>query len=132
MRKVCIKAGARCATLLANEQKGHSAHDADEGSKVAPVQRLTQEGDHEDAENDQRQRFLNDLQLAGTPAAGKTDAIGRNRKAVLNKGNCPADENDRDSGLCMPPLRCQYQATVMKMLEAARRRIVCMASMGLH
>lgn len=95
----CIKAGATCATLLANKQEGHSAHDADEGSMVAPVQRLTQEGDHEDAGNDQRQRFLNDLQLAGTPAAGKTDAIGRNRKAVLNKGNCPADENDRDEWL---------------------------------
>src|SRR5690606_1290388 len=57
----------------ADEQEGDRRHDAGEGGKVTPVERLAQHRDHERAEDDERDRLLRDLELARAPAAGIAD-----------------------------------------------------------
>ena len=60
---------------------------------VVPAQVLAEiEGD-EDAEDDERNHFLNDLELHGGEAVC-AKAIGRDLEAVLKEGNRPTDEDD--------------------------------------
>jgi len=62
------------------------------GDGVVPAQVLAEiEGD-EDAEDDERNHFLNDLELHGGEAVC-ADAIGRDLEAVFKQGNGPTDED---------------------------------------
>ena len=62
------------------------------GDGVVPAQVLAEiEGD-EDAEDDERNHFLNDLELHGGEAVC-ADAIGWDLEAVFKQGNGPTDED---------------------------------------
>ena len=61
---------------------------------------LETEGD-DDGEDGQGNDLLNDLELhkvEGTSVDGRTDAVRRDLKAILKKGDAPREENDGYEG----------------------------------
>jgi hypothetical protein len=63
------------------------------GNGVVPVQMLAEVGGDKDAENYQRDDFLDHLQLHGAEAVS-ANAVGRHLEAVLEESNAPTDEDD--------------------------------------
>ena len=88
------EAGAGAMTFSARRTGSRRRHDAGESGKMAPVERLAQKRDHEEAEDDQRDRFLHDLELTRTPAMGIADPVGRNGEAIFDQREFPADQDD--------------------------------------
>ena len=62
------------------------------GDGVVPAQVLAEVEGDEDAEDDERNHFLNDLELHGGEAVC-ADAIGWDLEAVFKQGNGPTDED---------------------------------------
>lgn len=69
------------------EHEVHRQHQADEGGKVVPVQRLALEEDGgEEGENHQCDDLLNDLELhqrEGTSVLDEADAVGGHLEGIL-------------------------------------------------
>ena len=63
------------------------------GDGVIPAQVFAEVIGDEDAEDEQRDDFLNDFELDRREAVC-ADAIGRDLEAVLEEGNRPTDEDD--------------------------------------
>ena len=68
------------------------AHQEEPGDGVIPAQMLAEVEGDKDAEDDQGDDFLNDLELDGREAVC-SDAVGRNLEAVLEECNRPTDED---------------------------------------
>jgi len=78
------------------------------------VRRLAEIGHHEDCEHADGDRFLDDLQLGRRPAIGIAQPVRWNGETIFDERKAPADEDTTNSGLVIPPFKCQYQAMVMK------------------
>ena len=63
------------------------------GDGVIPAQMLAEVEGDEDAEDNQRNHFLNDLELHGREAV-RAKAVGRDLEAILKEGNRPTHEDD--------------------------------------
>jgi hypothetical protein len=63
------------------------------GDGVVPAELLAEVEGDKDAENYQRDDFLDHLQLYGAEAIS-ANAVGRHLEAVLEEGNAPTDEDD--------------------------------------
>src|ERR1039458_2765480 len=74
------------------KRKENRAHQADRRCGVVPSQVLAEVVGDKDAENDQRDHFLDDLELDGAETSG-ADAVGGHLEAVLEEGDRPTDEN---------------------------------------
>lgn len=72
------------------ESRGHQAS---AGQCMVPAQMRTEVKRGEDAKDDQRDDFLDNLELDGTEVTG-TDAVRRYLEAVFKKGNCPTHQDD--------------------------------------
>lgn len=69
---------------------------------MVPMELLSLEKDvGNDAEDDERDDLLNDLQLherERSAVADEADSVGWHLTAVFEEGNCPRESNDSDEG----------------------------------
>src|SRR5215469_15977834 len=84
------------------EGEEDGAHEKRRRNGVVPAQVLAEVEGDEDAEDNERDDFLDDLELDGAELIG-SDAIGRNPKAVLKEGDHPADDDDLPQRLVAEP-----------------------------
>ena len=86
--------------LLLFEYEIYGEDEADECSKVVPMQMLPLEEDvGDDAEDNQGDDFLYDFQLherEWSAVVDKADAVRGHLAAVFEKGYCPREENDAE------------------------------------
>ena len=94
---------------------------------VVPAQFFAEHQPRKDDEHDQRDGFLDDLQLiAGElPVA---EPVGGHHQAVFEKRDAPGNQDGQSRAACRAEIsECPYQAKVMKMFDAQSRRIVVIA-----
>ena len=79
----------------------HGGEDEAEADDVIPLDSLTQIEHGEEAEDDESDAFLHDLELGGGLAGKVADAVGGDLEAVFEGGDAPTDEDDFPKGdLC--------------------------------
>ena len=81
------------------EGEKHGKQDENEGNDVVPAESFGLEnGDDDDGEHGQGNRFLNDFQLdkvERTSVLHGSDAVGRNHERVFEQGYAPRHEDDQ-------------------------------------
>jgi hypothetical protein len=75
------------------EDEKDSETDAGEAGGIIPAEFFAEIGDGKDGENGERDDFLNRFELSGAELV-RADAIGGNLKAVFEKGDAPAGEDN--------------------------------------
>ncbi len=118
---ICSHTGRLLEQALPLENKSCPTCYERKAQQMVPGEGFLEIEHREQAEDHQRDDFLNGLQLRRRIDL-VPDAVGRNREAIFDQSDAPADENDGDECVLVN-FRCPYQANVMKTFEPMRSRI---------